>query len=138
MAIVNRDKDDSEQKEVIVAHYRTVNVSALLPVWVAPYPCALQKVNPIHLGCSGSPVYTFEKLSIGASGVGIGISGMVGQNFGTSGSVAFSGLAAAGSTLLALAKGDMIQVIASGANTAATDLVLELVIDKSQDIVSYF
>ncbi len=73
----------------------------------------------------------------GATAINLGISNLVLQNAGTSGAQGFSGLAAAGSTLLSLQAGDVLQIVTSVANGNATDLALNFVIKKVQDIVSY-
>lgn len=136
MAIVNRDLDASQQVDVLQASKANVPVTSLVILGVAPYPCTIQSVKYAAAGCSGSPVWTFGKQSIGTT-VAIGISGMVLQNVGTSGSVGFSGLAAAGSTLLNLAAGDVLYAVSSGANTAVLDIMVEIALKKTQDIVSY-
>jgi hypothetical protein len=56
---------------------------------------------------------------------------------GTSG-VAAASLAASGSTQLNLSAGQVIVVTTSGANTAADDLSVAVVVEKLQDIVSYY
>jgi hypothetical protein len=67
----------------------------------------------------------------------ISISTMILNNPGTSGPQGFSGLAAAGSTLLNLQNGDVLGFVTSVANTATRNLILELVVQKTQDIVAY-
>jgi len=57
--------------------------------------------------------------------------------FGTSG-VASASLAAGGSTLLNLSAGQVLVVTTSGANTASDDLLVEVVLEKLQDIVSFY
>lgn len=137
MAIVNRDVDASQQNEVVQVHKSTIPVTTLVGLFIAPFPCTIQTLKYAAVGLSGSPIWTFGKQSMAGSTVAIGISGLVVQAVGTSGAVNFSGLAASGSTLLNLAMGDYLYCVTSGANTALTDMVMEIVVKKTQDIVSY-
>lgn len=138
MAIVNRDKDSTEQKEVGQVQLGAVATATTRFLHVAAYPFTLESVRASAAGVSNAMQVAFEKITgAGSSGVPIGISNLVLQNRSTSGIVGFSGLAAPGSTLLAFAAGDVLQVVTSVASGNATDLLLQLVIKKTQDIVSY-
>ena len=136
MAIVNRDLDSSQQKDVIQVTARSVPVTQMVPLAVMPYPCTIETVKYAAAGLSGAPVWTFGKQSVGTTAA-IGISGLVVQAVGTSGSVGFSGLAAVGSTLLNFNAGDVLYAVTSGANTALDYILLEFAVKKTQDIVSY-
>jgi hypothetical protein len=81
-------------------------------------------------------VYRFVA-GAGATTIPVGISNLVLVNAGTSGIQGFSGLAAAGSTLLQLQAGDVLQYTTSVSNGNATSIALNAVIKKTQDIVSY-
>lgn len=138
MAIVNRDLDASQQKEMVQVNLGAVATGATRFCAIIPYPCTLQSVRNSAAGVSNAMQVAFEVIrGSGSSGIPIGISNMVLQNRSTSGVVGFSGLAATGSTLLNLLAGDVIQVVTSVSNGNATDLLLEFVLKKSQDIVSY-
>lgn len=138
MAIVNRDKDTSEQKEVLQISVGAIATGSTKFLAVAPYPFTLETVRYAAAGVSNAMQVAFEKITgAGSSGTPIGISNVVLQNRSVSGAVGFSGLAAAGSTLLSFNMGDALQIVTSVSNGNATDLVLEAVIRKTQDIVSY-
>lgn len=138
MAIVNRDKDSTEQKEVGQCNLGAVATGATRFVHIAAYPFTLESVRVAAAGVSNAMQVAFEKITgSGSSGVPIGISNLILQNRSTSGIVGFSGLAAPGSTLLAFSTGDALQVITSVSNGNATELLLEYAIKKTQDIVSY-
>lgn len=136
MAIVNRDLDGSEQHVEVTAHLGAVATGTTAFLFHAPWPCTLKYVRAAAQGVSNAMQVAFEKLSIGSSGIPMGISNLVLQNYSVSGSVAYSGLAAAGATVLKLSAGDVIKGVTSVANGNATDLVLTMVLQKTQDIVS--
>jgi len=138
MAICNRDMGASQQQDVYNVSLGAVGTGVTKYLAVMPYPCTMQSVRSAAQGLSNALTIAFEVIrGAGSSGIAIGISGMVLQNRSTSGVVGFSGLAAAGSTLLSFQAGDVVQVISSGANGAVSDLVLEMVVQKTQDFVSY-
>lgn len=139
MAIVNRDNDASEQKDVVTMNFGAVATGVTRFLWVAPYPCIVQSARFCAAGVSNAMQVALERITgAGSSGLPIGISNMVLQNRSVSGIIGYSGLAATGSTLLALAKDDAVQIVTSVANGNATDLLIEMVVKKTQDIVSHF
>lgn len=138
MAIINRDLDVSQTKDVVHAPLGAVATGVTRFLCVVPYPCTLQSVRAAAAGVSNAMQVAFEVIrGAGSSGIPMGISNMVLQNRSTSGVIGFSGLAAVGSSLLSLVAGDVIQAVSSVANGNATDLTLELVLKKTQDIVSH-
>lgn len=142
MALVNRDKDPSEQKEVLPwASRGAVATGVTLFLGVVPYPCALQSLSAAAHGVSNAMQLAFnvERFVVGAgiTVIPIGISNLVLVNQSTSGILGFSGLVAQGSTLLSLQYGDVLSATTSVANGNALDITLEMVLKKSQDIVSY-
>lgn len=142
MAIVNRDLDASQQKDVLCAQLKTVNTGVTMPVMAIPYPCTIQALRVGAIGTSGAPQWDFlvSRFIVGTGNTvfTIGISNLILAAIGTSGSLGHSGLAAAGSTLLNLAANDVLMVNASGANTNVTDATLSLIVKKTQDILSHF
>lgn len=140
MPIVNRDLDISQQKDVY-SYYSNgaIATGATRLVCIVPYPCTLSNIYHTALGVSTAMQVTINKLSFnaGASLTAIGLSNIVLVNQGTSGFLGFSGLAAAGSTLLNLQAGDCIYFTTSVANGNALDLVMNFVFKKTQDIVSH-
>ena len=138
MAIVNRDVDASQQKETFTVNLGAVATGATRFCAVMPFPGTLQSVRYAAAGVSNAMQIAIEKITgAGSSGVAMGISNIVAQNRSVSGVVGFSGLAAAGSTLLTLAAGDVLQIVTSVSSGNATDLALQFVVKKTQDIVSH-
>lgn len=140
MALVNRDKDASEQKEVIQVALGAVATGTTRNVAVIPYPCVLQSARAFAAGVSNAMQVAINNnrfvVGAGATAIAMGISNMVLQNQSTSGIQGFSGLAAQGSSLLVLNAGDVLQIVTSVSNGNATDLTMQFVLKKTQDIVS--
>lgn len=141
MAIVNRDLDASQQKDVI--KFRSagaVATGASLNVAVIPYPCALQSVASYATGVSNAmqvAINVQRWTSAGVTVIALGVSNLVLQNYSTSGILGFSGLAVPGSTLLSLQQGDVLNLVTSVSNGNALDLVMSFVVKKLQDIVAH-
>lgn len=142
MALVNRDKDASEQRVDLHKALGAVATGATRQLAVIPYPCTLQLVEAAATGVSNAMQIAFQVnrfvVGAGATAIVLGISNLVLQNVGTSGPQGFSGLAAVGSTLLNLAAGDVLQAVSSVSNGNATDLVISCVLKRTQDIVSMY
>ncbi len=144
MAIVNRDVDSSQKKDVYEWNSNslgatTVNTGATGWIGMVPYPGVLESVRSAAVGLSGAPSIDFKVLRGGAGGtsIAVSISSMIAVEIGATGVVGYSGLAAAGSTLLLLQAGDILTFQTGVANTACRGLLLEVVVKKTQDIVSY-
>jgi hypothetical protein len=139
MAIVNRDLDSSLQREVFGENLGSMATGVTRFFFIAPYPCVVEQVRYAAAGVSNAMQLAFEKITgAGSSGVPMGISNIVLQNRSVSGIVGFSGLAAVGSTLLNLSVGDVVQLVSSVSNGNATDLDVQMVVKKTQDIVSFY
>lgn len=151
MAIVGRDLDVSERK---VAFQWTsqfggqslttdggvvIATGTTLFMFMVPFPCTVQSGSVYAQGISGAPEFNLKAMRFvgGATAVNIGISNMVVSAFGTSGAQGLSGLPPTGSTLLNLLQNDVVICTTAGANTAIKNLILELVVVKTQDIVAY-
>jgi len=139
MAIVNRDLDSSEQKEIVNVAYRAVNTGQTMPAFVVPFPCELQAVRAACGGVSGSPIVSFFKgafvTGAGLTMTAMGVSGIALTATGTSGIQGISILPASGSTAIQLAAGDVIYINSTGANSAVDALSVHMVLKKLQDIV---
>lgn len=143
MAIINRDGDKSEKKEWVyyASNSAVAAGSTLLLSGPIPFPFAVQSVSAISNGASGAPQLAFFIGRPGSGGmtlIGIGISNMVIPNaasFQVAGG--YSGLAAQGSTLLNGNAQDVIIGSISGSNTACSQLLIQMVLIKTQDIVSH-
>ena len=151
MPIVARDLDTSEKKAVfqwsnmvggqslLPASASVMGISTLINMFMMPFPCTIQQGSVFSQGLSGSPLVNLNvvRWAPGATTFAISISAMVLTTFATSGFQGLSGLPASGSTLLNLQYGDVLQIVTSGANTATSQLIYELVVKKTQDIVSF-
>lgn len=152
MAILGRDLDVSERKVAFqwcssvggqslnVLTADCIGVSAQIRMFMVPFPCTLQSGTVYNQGSSVGAQLTLVNERWNGSAMAtyaIGISNMVLNNSGTSGPQGFSGFAAAGSTLLNLQMGDIVSLVTSVANTATRNLIVELVVKKTQDIVAY-
>jgi hypothetical protein len=140
MALVNRDKDPSEQKmEFNWVGATQINTGYTAWIAMVPYPCTIQSARAMAVGVSAAMQVAFQaqRFAGGNTVIALGISNMILQNFGTSGIQGYSGLAASGSTLLNLQAGDVLLFQTSVANSACSNLLLEVVVKKTQDIVAY-
>lgn len=140
MAIVNRDKDASEKKYVFTwAGSTQINTGYTAWIGIVPFPCTVQSARSAAVGVSAAMQVAFkvQRFAEGNTVIGLGISNMILSNFGTSGVLGYSGFAAPGSTVLNLQAGDILLFETAVANSAASQLTLELVVKKTQDIVSY-
>lgn len=135
MALTNREKDVSEQKMDIQITVGNMATGATNIVFVAPYPCTLVSASAFAYGVSNAMQLAFNRLTAaGQSQIALGISNMV---LGNSGVFGYSGLLAPGNTLLSLAAKDAVQIVSSVSNGNALGLHIHLVIQKTQDIMSY-
>lgn len=156
MAIVSRDLDASERKEffeyssfpktalLAVAGnsllQSVVGISTVTQMFMMPMAGVLQSGKIYTKGNSGVPEVTLLNLRWNGTALAsfaISISAMpctLGTSIGPQG---FSGLPAAGSTLLNLQEGDVLALVTSAANTAIGDFILQLVVKKTQDIVAF-
>lgn len=165
MAITNKDKDPSEQRDVYSWNSQGLSFGAsygapggigvggvatgitLFLAGPIAYPYVLQSVNAMAIGTSGAPqlVVSILRPFVGQAmtAILVGISNMVicsGQSFlgfGASavGYLGYSGLAPTGSTLLLGQRGDIIVASTAIANTACTILSVNLVLQKVQDVL---
>lgn len=138
MAILNRDLDASQQKEVVRMTWPSqVSTGASLLIGILPSLGVIQSMRAVAIGQSGAmemSLYVARNAS-GYTTFPVGISNLVipGASGGVGG---YSGLAAVGSTLLNVLAGDVLVATLAGANSAAAQLSVEIVIKKTQDIVS--
>lgn len=146
MAIVNRDKNSSEQMESYMSsHNLTVAASAgqSFHVAQAPYPGTLRAVSFAANSVSGAPVVAIDIKRW--SGAGVTTIPFVSTTLtltatGISTAYMSISLAGPGSTLVALQAGDVIvaNVLFSGGNVAAANTVITAVIQAAQDIKEHF
>lgn len=149
MAIVNRDLDVSQQKEVHnwVSNFASgisyglglasgVTIKITGPM---AYPGTLVGAQAVAIGVSGAPQVSFHifRPGNGNTVIALGISNCVVINGISNAVTSYSGLAATGSTLLNFQRGDIFMITTVGANTACAELAVQLVVKKTQDIVSH-
>ncbi len=142
MSIINRTKDVSEQKDVVICgnDYSGTATAGIYPVYVAPRAQLLTDAKNMALGLSGAPTMALflNRFVIGTGAASYAIGGALTVSaFGTSGYQTYS-LPATGNSVLALAAGDFITVKAGGSSAALTSNVIELVIQNIQDVRSWF
>lgn len=148
MSITNRNLHPSQQFDWVtwasaqsVGNSNIVLTGASLIIDVMPYPGSIVSGKIAATGVSSAMqlqlgIHRFVPGS-GLTLIAVSISNMVLQNMSTSGPIGFSGFPAQGSTLLNFLAGDILYLQTSVSNGAATSLVLELVVKKTQDIVSF-
>lgn len=139
MAICNRDNDGSEQrKEFELSLNTTVVTAATLFVGVMPYPGNIREAAIAGGGLSGAPVYNINVHRWTSAGLTVfdplGTAATIAGAFGLSGGVVEWSVT---SSPVALQAGDLLVVKSSGSNTAATWVLANIVVQKTQDIVSY-
>lgn len=153
MAIINRTKDPSEQREVLYLNYTGMGITVITTgttfcIGPIPYPANIIGAQMNAVGISGSPTVALAiNRFIAGTGfttivVGTGTSNIPAE-FGTSGAGAFGAslfgssgmvLAAQGSTLLQLLANDLLTVTVAGTNAAAKFLGVAVCIQPTLDI----
>lgn len=144
MAIINRDGENSEKKEWLsYVNGNSIGIATgqtLALMGPVPYPYQIQSLVAYALGMSGAPQLAFSilrPLAAGNTVIAIGVSNLVVPNGFSALPSGYSGLAAQSSTLLVGNAGDILMATTSGANSACTQLVVNVVWKKTQDIVSH-
>lgn len=149
MGIINRDGDITEKKEwIFYNNDYGIGVSALVQTGQTliiggpmPYPGRIQSGTLYATGVSSAMqvALAIERFVPGSgfTNIAVSISNMVLQNVSTSGPLGWSGFPAQGSTLLNFLTGDVFQITTSVSNGAASTFLVELVVIKTQDVVSH-
>lgn len=140
MGIVNRTKDTSEQKEGLEAQINTTSTGVDYPIALIECPVLITDAKTACLGLSGTPTSTLkvQRFVAGAGNTTIAISGALTITaYGTSGYLTYS-LPAAGSSLLQLQKGDLLVATSGGANSGLVSQLVDVVIQKLQDIKTWY
>ncbi len=146
MALVNRDKDVSEQKLSYHSKFNTsvaASAGSNFHAFVAPYPCTLKAIELAAETVSGAPSVAFaiSRFVVGAGATTYGVTGATTAvlAFSTSGAVAVS-MAAAGSSLLTLSTGDVLvcQQLFGAGNLGLGGLTCAVVVQALQDIREHF
>lgn len=140
MGIINRTQDLSEQKEMLENSVLGQTTGVVYPIGIISRPQTLADAKCSTLGLSLAPTVTLGIQRVtGLAGVTlIPIStALVQVAFGTSGFQTFS-LPAAGSTLLNLQKGDLLTITAGGSTAGASSAMIDVVVQNSQDIKTWY
>jgi len=146
MAIVNRDKNASEQMEDFSAVITTTVAASAGQVFhavQAPWPCTLQRVALAANSISGSPVVAIDIKRFTAAGlttIAYVSTTLAVTAFGLSAAYQSISLAAPSSTLVQLQAGDVVCVNQqfSGGNVACGNMVVTAVLQATQDIKQHF
>lgn len=127
MPLINRDKASVEQCDNFDMNFgnSVVGVSILVTSAIIPCPQQIVGYQVVAFGVSGSPVLNLQiQRFIPGSGNTIITGGFtalaVGAAYGTSGALAFITGLTGGSTLTQVQTNDIVQIVTSGANSAAT------------------
>lgn len=140
MAIVNRDLDPTQQRIIFDAQPGLVGVSALIHMGLVPCAAQLLVVATGAYGLSGAPTVgvQIQRFVVGA---GLTTMALNGSSLITITAYSTSGMQKqilpTGSSLLLLQQGDVMQLVTSTANTAAT-YVVDLVVQVIQDVQSTY
>lgn len=139
MALVNRDKDISEKKEVInIVNNALLATGATVILANFAFPCEIRDIYVSALGLSGSPVHTYDVWKQGNGASAFSCTGALTlQAVGTSGPQR-SSMLAAGGTAVQVNASDVLVLKTSGANTATLELAITIVVQALQDIRSHF
>lgn len=141
MGLINREKDLTEQRENFDNQTPVTGLSFLIQVCQVPYSAQLEKVVSSAFGLSGSPILGIQ-IQRFIPGVGLttipvnGSSLLTVTAFSTSG-VQTHALPPFGSSLIQVAYGDNIEIVTSGANTAA-NYAINVVLRCLQDFKSIY
>lgn len=154
MAIVNRAKDVSEQKDVISVKLGALVTGTSHLACALPSPGILAAIDVAADGVSGAPTWQFNLLRFipgaGQTAIAVGVSTLAVVAYGTSGIQQVAGssmggypsalpaLAPQSSTLAIVQAGDLLQIVTGGANTAVNSSVVSVVVKKTQDVLSQF
>lgn len=140
MAIVNRDLDPSQRRQVIsIKRMATTLTGGTYIVGFVPSACEVKAIRLAALGLSSVPVFEVEAYTF-SGGVTINSAVSTGTSVGlwaTSGMISLT-LGTAGSTQVQLAAGTALVLTVTGANSAAAEVVGEIVVENLQDIVTAF
>lgn len=135
MAIVNRDLDNTEQRETLNGQIQAAVTGVTYCVAQVAYPAQLISAWVSGRGLSGTPHLSMwlHRFTPGSGFTSIVMGSTVAlPSFGTSGGITFN-VSAAGVTY-PLQTGDQLVIYTQAANTAADQISSSLVVEALQDI----
>lgn len=151
MPLINRDKDQSEQRECFTANLNvsppgiSFAISGLitgqtLPFCNIPYPASIVTIDQSSYGVSGAPVHSVSVYRFiagaGLTQIPVGLSLAI-TAFGTSGIQSYTLLAGTSATLPLLA-GDQLVLNTLVSSTAVQQAQVTVVVKALQDIKNHF
>lgn len=139
MAIQNMSLSDEEKQQAVGTELKNTVTGVNYVVGRVQRACQVQSAKSYAAGLSGSPTGTLyvERFIVGTGAATFALSGALTQAaFGTSGIQSFS-LFAAGASQNDLQAGDIIRLLTGGANTAATEMAVQVVVKNMGDIKAW-
>lgn len=140
MAVVNRDLDVTEQYRVEALKVGNSTTGLSYPVVTVPHPLTIRNAKQYALGLSGTPTgqLSITRFIVGAGATTFVCGGaLTAVAHGTSGLQNFS-LPAVGSSLLDLQATDTLLYVTAGTNAGLASLAVNIVVQATQDIKSWF
>ena len=141
MGIVNRDLEVSQQMNIFTSSYSVLGTSGVINLGQIPYSAQLMAVVTSAFSLSGSPItgVQVQRFIIGKGVTTFAVNGsslLTVTAYSTSG-IQLQSLPAVGNSLVQLLSGDNVQLVTSGANTAASYNV-SMVVQCLQDFQSQY
>lgn len=142
MPLVNRDKDTPEQRDLLSYSTGAVATGVTLNLFIAPYSAEVSIVEVAAVGLSGTPTgqLSISRFIVGSGVTNLGTGGfslVTITAFGTSGALLVP-QNASGSSLIQLARGDVLTYVSGGANSSVANLTVTLALKCLQDIKTHF
>jgi hypothetical protein len=138
MGIINRTLDASEQKQSVTGQAVQTVVNTLeTAIAVVPRACTIVDAQATCTGISGSPTGILRVTRFGGASFFVGSTFLI-PAVGTSGVIGIS-LPAAGASQLNLQKDDVVSVLfGGGTGAAAVSAIVDLVVQNTQDIKTWY
>lgn len=143
MAIVNRAVDPSQRRDIVAFNFGPVTLTGgTYVIEHVPYSCEVKAVRLNAFGLSNVPVFEIENYAFitgsGATILNSAISTATSAGlFSTSGIISLV-LGTAGSTQVQCAPNSALVLTVTGANSAAAQVCVEVVLEKLQDVVTQY
>jgi hypothetical protein len=141
MPICNRDKDVSEQREVVKINVGALATGKTRECFILPWPARIEAAYAYAQGLSGAPkiAVQFSRFIVGSGATAIlGATAQTIAAFSTSGLAGVSYIGGVSVGYYDLQAKDCIEVVSSASNAAFADLCVEFQLKKTQDTLSFF
>jgi hypothetical protein len=138
MGIINRTLDASEQKQILGAQaVQTVTNSLEVALGAIPRAMTIVDAQTTCTGISGAPTGIIRVTRFGGASFFVGSTFLI-PAVGVSGVLGVS-LPAAGSTVLNLQKDDVVSIVfGGGTGAAAVSAIVDVVVQNTQDIKTWY